>query len=282
MKPKEMIILTIAIMMCYILFFYKYNESMKNLKIKNKYVCLYAYYEKNEQYKNNLIFFLKNGGLLENVDYYFILNGPCTVNFPKDKNIKIIQRKNEGFDFGAWSHVVINYLKKSSYSHYIFINSSVEGPHMLTNENTWLNTFLNLFNNDQVKLVGSTINIFDVNLTHIFNFEGPYSHVQSMFFILKKDAFDYLVSINFFDEKKLNDMKQIWEVICNCEILMSQLILKKNWNINCVVPHYKNLDYRTLKYNINPSGKDVLYPNAFFGKTLKPTDVIFYKKYRFE
>ena len=40
---------------------------------KNKYCCFYAYYEKNQLYKNNLKYFLKNG-LLDNgaVEYIFI------------------------------------------------------------------------------------------------------------------------------------------------------------------------------------------------------------------
>ena len=41
---------------------------------------------------------LKNG-ILDNVDYYFILNGKCSVNIPEKSNIKVLKRENKGFDF---------------------------------------------------------------------------------------------------------------------------------------------------------------------------------------
>ena len=258
----------------------------------NKYVCLYAYYEKNEQYRNNLMYFLNNGGILEDVDYYIIINGNSSVNIPDLKNIKIIRRKNKGFDFGAWSHVIQNYLLKSKiYEYYIFINNSVEGPYIPKSKQNknWLNIFLELFSNEDIKLVGSTINILDKQLNKpinkklmdMFDFKIPYTHVQSMFFILNVDGFNYLNNLNFFNEKKINKLKHMDDLISNYEIGLSQLILKNNWNINCIVPYYKNLDYRKIKFNINTSGDDVLYNNAFFGKTLQPEDVIFYKRYRF-
>ena len=65
---------------------------------------------------------------------------------------------------------------------------------------------------------------------------------------------------------------------------LKALILKNNWNINCIVPYYRNQDYRVLKKNINEPNEitDVLYKNSFFGRTLTPEEVVFYKKYRFE
>lgn len=250
----------------------------------NKFVCLYAYYEKNEQYRNNLIYFLNNGGILENVDYFIIINGKCSINIPNLKNIKVIRRKNKGFDFGAWSHVVQNYLIKSKqYEYYIFINSSVEGPHIPKSKNNknWLEIFLELFSNEDIKMVGSTINILDKPWRYINNIDIPYTHIQSMFYILDKEAFIYLNNLKFFNEKKANKFTHIDDFIYNYEIKLSQLILKNNWNINCIVPYYKNIDYRKIKHNINTTGSDVLFKNSFFGKTLQPEDVIFYKGYRF-
>ena len=79
-----------------------FENKKENFKSKNKYVCLYAYYEKNDDYKKNFKFFLENG-ILEYVDYYFIINGKCSVNIPEKDNIKILNRENIGYDFGAWS-----------------------------------------------------------------------------------------------------------------------------------------------------------------------------------
>lgn len=250
-------------------------------KSTNKYVCVYAYYEKNKQYKDNLIFFLKNGGILDYVDYYIVLNGDCSIDFPELSNVKIIVRPNIGFDFGAWQHVIKNYIIKK-YDYYIFINSSVRGPYI--KNKLWLNEFINLFNTGpDVKLVGTTINIFNVDLRYFFGTDPPFTHVQSMFFILNDEGYQYLNDYGFFnDEESLNKETDILGVIFNKEIKMSQIILNHGWNINCILPKYKDLDYRTLKTNINTSGTDPCHPGAYFGGTMTPEDVIFYKLYRFQ
>ena len=136
----------------------------------NKCVCIYAYYEKNEQYKKNLNFFLSNGGILDYVDYYIVINGNYTIEIPKYDNVKVIERENIGYDFGAWGHILNNYIN-NSYDYYIFINSSVRGPYIPKNSiNNWLDKFMELFNNKDTKMVGSTINILDNNIyNHMFN-----------------------------------------------------------------------------------------------------------------
>ena len=46
---------------------------------------------------------------------------------------------------------------------------------------------------------------------------------------------------------------------------------------------YKNLDYRTIKNDINPTSAygDTYLPNKYFGRTIAPDDVIFFKNNRF-
>lgn len=237
---------------------------------RKRFVCLYAYYEKNEDYKNNLVFFLNNA-ILDYVDYYFIINDACSVNIPLNDNIKVIYRKNAGYDFGAWSHCLTKI--NNIYDYYIFINTSVIGPYLENNDSDWLQQFMKLFNTNDVKLVGSTINIY---------IPPDGTHVQSYFFIMDKEALDFLNSNNFFNEEEINNLN-FHDVIVNKEIRMSQLILKNNWNINCIVPHYRDLDYRYITENINNPKEysDVVFKNHFFGRTLTPEEMIFYKKWRF-
>ena len=289
-KEKVIIIFILSCIILFCLFFTVSNKEniLENFQTNNKYVCIYAYYEKNEKYKQNLTYFLNNGGLLEHVDYYFVINGDSSVIFPEKNNIKIIKRENIGFDFGAWSHVLNNHIDKL-YDYYIFINSSVIGPYLNENNKNWLDKFMELFNKPDVKMVGSTINIFesihlfDSNLSDIYNHGPPYTHIQTMFFILDNDAIKYLETKHVFDENKFNSITDIRKLITENEIALSQLILKNNWNINCIVPKYRDLDYRTLNHNINTSGSsDVVYPNSFFGRSLLPEEVVFYKSYRFE
>ena len=115
----------------------------------------------------------------------------------------------------------------------------------------------------------------------IYQKDGPYSHIQSMFFILNSEGYEFLNQNKFFDDEViLNTRTDINYMIINKEIMMSQLIIKNGWNINCILPKYRDLDYREVKSNINPSGCDPYYRGAYFGGTIQPEEVVFYKSYR--
>jgi hypothetical protein len=249
----------------------------------NRYVCIYAYYEKNEEYKDNLEYFLEKGGIQPDIDYYIVVNGKCSLDIPDLSNVRIIYRENKGFDFAGWQHIIKNYILRP-YDYYICLNSSVRGPY--PENRPWLDQFLPLFESGKdVKMVGTSINIFDsefwVDMKSIYNKDAPYSHIQSMFFILNREGFDYLNEIGFFDdEDDLVEKNNMNHMILYKEVMMSQLIIKHGWNINCILPKYRDLDYREVKYNINPSGCDPYYRGAYFGGTIQPEEVVFYKSYR--
>ena len=285
------IIILIIIFRCIYINNVEYFDTNNN-ESQNKYVCMYAYYEKNNDYKENFKYFLDNVILKKNdIDYYIIINGECTLELPKEKNnIKIIKRKNIGFDFGAWSHCIKNYIKKS-YEYYIFLNTSIKGPY--PKDINWLEIFLNLFKTDSgnVKLVGTSINVLDnfenlgndVNkYKELYSYVGPYTHVQSMFFILDKEGFDLLYNEKFFDDEEvLNNNNDLWYVIFTKEIKMSQIILKKGYNINSILSKYKDIDYTKITKNFNPTGTDPYYKNTYFGDTITKDEVIFFKTNRF-
>jgi len=251
--------------------------------INNKICCLYTYYEKNDQYKNNFQFFLENG-IYDEIDYYIIINGSCTVNIQNRENIVIFNRENKGYDFGAWSHGIKKITKH--YDYYTFINTSVKGPYLYNKCEKWYEPFIRLFNKD-VKIVGTTINIYmddyhiNINLNKIYNKNKPFTHVQSMFFIIDNEYLNYLNSINFFDEDKLNEINDMSYIIANYEIGLSQHAIIKNWNINCILEPYRNQDYRTLTNNFDFNNGDLYFVGKYFGKTIDPYNVIFFKINRF-
>jgi hypothetical protein len=250
---------------------------------KNNYCCIYAYYEKDDSYKDNFIYFLENG-ILDNVDYYIVVNGISTINIPQKDNIFVFSRENKGFDFGAYSHVV-NKLTKD-YDNYFFLNTSVRGPYLLNKDKDWINYFLELFNKD-VKIVGTSINIYMNNkffhhsLDKIYSKNSPFTHVQSMFFCIDKEYYNYLKNINFFNE--LNNV-DIIDTIAHKEIGLLQIALKNNWNINSILSKYKDIDYRTLKNDINHTSLhgDPYYKNAYFGGDIDEYEAIFYKNNRYK
>ena len=254
----------------------------------NKTLVIYSYFEKNDEYIKNFKFFLDNG-IYDEIDYIFCINGhQCSIDIPKKSNIKIITRDNIDFDFGAYQDA-LKTINIDTYLYFFFINTSVRGPFLPLDKRStlWTKYFIDLLSND-VKLVGTTINMFDPKIEKLDDpiyllinkgFKPPFTHVQSQFFLLDIEGLKYLISQDFFNQPSEPDF---WKFILLREVLMSQLILKNGWNINCILPKYQGLNYRTLKYNINPTtGEgDPYYPNAYFGNTIKPYDVIFIKTNR--
>lgn len=261
------------------------NFNINNSISNNKYACLYVYYEKNNDYKDNFKYFLDNVLLKkDDIDYYIIINGICTVDLPNEtQNIKIIRRENEGFDFGAWSYCIKNYISKI-YDYYIFINTSIKGPYPSNID--WLPIYLDLFKTgpNNVKLVGTSINILS-NISeqykYLYEYNGPYTHIQSMFFILDKEGFNILNNEKFFDDEDiLNKNKDISYIIFNKEVKMSQILLRKGYNINSILSKYKDIDYTKITKNFNTTSEDPYFKDAYFGNTISKEDVIFFKNNR--
>jgi lipopolysaccharide biosynthesis protein len=213
------------------------------------------------------------------MDYYIVVNGPTDVKFPN--HVNVIYRENKGFDFGAYSECLEKIPKQIHYNYYVFINSSVQGPYPTGTD--WFRQFKNLFSHD-TKLVGTSINIHTYSHetnAQLFKHNGPYTHVQSMFFAMDSECFEFLKSRDFFecDECLTKD-----HVIGYKEIMMSQLVLQNGWNINCILNGYRDKDYRTIQANFNASSEkdygDPYYVGNYFGGTIRPEQVVFFKTNR--
>ncbi len=288
-KYSSFYILLILILIFILLFIININYNIINKKEsfsnnidgKNKYCCIYAYYEKDDLYKSNFQYFLDNA-ILDNIDYYIVINGNYTININNKNNIKIFEKENKGYDFGAYSHVIKRI--KQNYDYYIFLNATVKGPYLDNKNDNWLEKFLSLFNNN-VKLVGCTICYTNTNnkLKDIIGGKDNIYYVQTPFFIIKNDFLMYLNNIDFFNEDELNNITDLEYVILNKEIKLSYLCYQFGGNINCYLKKYRNLDYTKLNYDINNSSfnGDPYFINSYFCNTIQPNDVIFYKNKRF-
>lgn len=224
-----------------------------------KTLCIYAYYEKNQEYKENCEYFLKHG-LNDFSDFLFVVNGESTVTFPD--SVRVLYRENQGFDFQAWT-VGLRTITPHEYDYFFFVNTSVRGPY--TDEPIWQKKFLNLFNKD-VKLVGTTINILSHGVLC--------PHVQSMVFVMDQECLLYIKDTIFAD----HDLS-FENMIIQKEFTMSLLVLHRGWNINCVAAKYRNADYRYVTHDFNPTSVsgDPQWPNAYWGTTLTPEEIIFIK-----
>jgi hypothetical protein len=257
------------------------NKDYFSILENNNRICvIYNYYEKNDSYKENFEYFLKHG-ILNDVDYYIVVNGESSINIPVQKNIVVYYRENKGFDFGAYSYVVSNKLVKE-YDYYFFINTSVKGPYLRNNRQKWYDYFIPLFT-DNTHLVGTSINIctWEPICIHRNYKKKVNPHVQSMFFCVDHYYFSQLKSDGFFDEEEMNNL-QFNEIIQLKEVGLSEKAIEKGYNINAILSNYRNKDYRTIQEDINKSSVhgDPYYANAYFGKSIDPYEVIFYKTNR--
>ena len=103
-----------------------------------------------------------------------------------------------------------------------------------------------------------------------------------MFFCLDHEALQFLNNAHFFNEEEMNNLTDIQQVIAHKELGLSQLLIKNNWNINCILPKYKNIDYRTLNHDINKTSHfgDPYFQDKYFGGTIDKYEAIFYKNNR--
>lgn len=245
-------------------------------------LVLYAYFEKDDVYLNNLKFFLKKG-ICKDCDYIIVINGKCSIQIPDMPNIKVIKRDNTHYDFGAYEHALKNTDIKQ-YKFFIFLNTSVRGPFIPIYANIkWYEAFINLIKED-IKLVGTTINFLNSKTVHSYIFEEmtgisiPHIHVQSQFFVMDLECLLYL--LNDTDLFSNYDYKNKMEgFIARKEIMMSQLVLKNGWNISAILPEYQNIDFRCLN-EYNSPNSDPYFQDSCFGRTLHPYDCIFIKTNR--
>jgi hypothetical protein len=257
----------------------------------SKTLVIYSYYQKNDEYVKNFEFFIHNG-IYSDIDYIFCINGrECSITIPDLPNIKILPRDNHDYDFGAYADA-LKTIDMNTYDYFFFINTSVRGPFLpeeIRSTTRWTKPFLKLLTGD-VKLVGTSINILNVtdentqkemslNLLTEKGYNPPFPHVQSQVFLLDREGLKFIMSKDFFNQSAEG---QFVKFIVLREVMLSQLILKNGWNINCLLPKYQGLNYKTISADINETSVngDPYYIGAYFGGTIRPYDVMFIKTNR--
>jgi hypothetical protein len=172
----------------------------------------------------------------DSVDFIIICNNKNIV-FDCPDYVRRLYRDNTGYDFGAWSDGLLTDDLYREYDHFIFVNSSVVGPFLpsYSANKKWTDIYLENLKGD-VKLFGSTINSCIHYLKQIL------FHVQSYIFAMDKETLEYLFDCEIFS--MTNNSNDYHEVILKKEIGMSQAILRNNWNIGSLLPHYRGADFR--------------------------------------
>ena len=216
-------------------------EKTKMRKSK-KTLVLYVFHERNVRVDH----FLAHGFFADPaVDFIVIANGVYLDPAELPPYVKYFPRENKGYDFGGWSDAL---LQEDLYQHYetfVFINSSVLGPFLPTYyPGNWTDVYLRGLS-DGVKLFGSTISTREV------------PHVQSYVFAVKRETLNYLIECGIFSRSYVETFDDaIWQK----EVLMSRKVLKKGWNIGCLLPLYQGVDFRTAPATSFKGPSDVSYP----------------------
>lgn len=245
----------------------------------------FHYFERDEIYKENLVFFL-SVAYRRDLEFFIIISGPCSVSLPDIENVKYLQVENINNDFGGY----ISALEKlrgriGDFEFFIFVNSSARGPFFSRLfDGRWVDLFCDKLASD-THLVGSSINIIHDTFPHSVRFKAyygyrqPYSHVQTTAYALTFPAMRHLLGIGFYD---VHERLSKADVICRYEIRLSQEIKRAGWNIKACLSRYNTIDYRLEHTDINftSDNGDPLYRGAYFGSTARPRELVFVKTNR--
>lgn len=248
-----------------------------------KLAVIYHYFEKDEIYKENLVFFL-SAALHEDVHYFIYISGACSANLPKRPNLHYEKIENKNNDFGGVV-AFFNDPRSKGYDAYIFVNSSMRGPFLPTyHQDRWYAPFIARLS-DKVALVGSSINHLPTDAPHSslfaqdYGITPPYTHVQTTAYALSAAGAQCLLAQGFFDETQRLGKH---DVVSRYEILLSQLLLKEGFEIAALLPTYErfSLSAPELPYEGTLEEGDPLFAKAFYGRTLSPLESLFIKTNR--
>ena len=250
-----------------------------------KSVVFYHFFDLNDKYLENLIYFISTGWNNQS-DFYIVdasnKNSPI---LPPLENLKLIKTKNLNLDYGGYCQAIEALGKKiDKYDELIFINSSVRGPFLKEKTLHWQSQFTSKINNETC-LVGSSINILNPSSKDSIDYQNnygstpPFTHVQTTAYAISQNFFSELLRSNFYDNKTFSKKS---ELIQFYEIGLSQRAFILGYNIDCLVPKYSGIDYRKIKNDFNPTSRDgdILRRKAYFGETIKPFDLLFIKTNR--
>jgi len=231
---------------------------------------IYSYFEGGWLVQKNFEYFIHFIQDNDNINYFIVVNGdkcvPC-MNLPRYPNVKLIYRENKGYDFGAWSEILLTIKNRNMYKYFVFTNPTVRGPILEPdfdyNNTHWLEQFTHHLKNN-VHLVGPTINC-ELGV-----------HVQSYFMVATVDAIELAIDNNIFSlsvgdiyEEEKNERNKILQVVFQKEVGFSKLLLRNGYNIGSLMTMY-------LGHDFTKTVPECLKFNPTF-EYLSPTEVIFVK-----
>ncbi|ABB33970.1 rhamnan synthesis F family protein [Synechococcus sp. CC9605] len=181
--------------------------------MKQRYACIFVHYDIDPLITDDCVYHLEK--LSEYCDIFFVSSSECLANAPEEvEKIKplcsqILIRKNSGYDFGCWSHVIRkNYARLCNYEGVLLANDSNWGP-----LNDFSDTFARINRySSEADFMGLTSSI------------TPSWHLQSFFIFYSRKVFSssffklYWFNIGILDSK--------YEIIMNYEVGWSARLVR--------------------------------------------------------
>ena len=250
------------------------TQSSTEHQKEPKTLIFYCYYEKNDAYIDTLKFFLEFGiQEKENLDYVLIIQGfKCSIRLRFFKNVRIIRRRNDCFDFGAYGYAIKKLGGKkflNNYNKVIFLNPSVIGPILpkyWPDGIHWSEIFTSRLKND-VHAVGTSIVCLPEDDR---GGEGP--RIEGMAFAATTYAIVIAIENNIFSCKTDKT-----DSIVNGEYAFSKILLENNLNIDTLLLKYGNVDWRNRD---NWQCNNQTHPTRFEKYediSVHPLEVVFHK-----
>lgn len=237
-------------------------------------LIIYVWANTDVQSLGNLKFFVEHGvRAAQQADYYFILQRVNNKTVDRKTlpelppNAHYIDHANECYDFGTFGWFLSGkYTDVSRYKYFILMNASIRGPFLVAyfdDESTWWYRIYTQRLNDEVKLVGSTINC------------EHKPHVQSYLLVTDQVGLKLLLDDKvgvFHCKKDYND------AVFNGEIGASQLLLHANYQIASLQVKYQGYDFRKKEnWNCNNRVSPIFVDRSVDSLTHDPYELVFVK-----
>ena len=187
----------------------------------------------------------------------------------------LFREANRGMDFGAYS-AALRALDGLRFDSYVFLNDSVAGPLHPICPSAPFADLLRLLDAG-ADLAGQSINVLVSR-----SGDRPQPHVQSMAFALSERGLQ--AARNDFLSLRDDENPSYEELVGGHEIGMSARMLESGLRIDCLLPTLRDIDWaavgdkdaRVLAPNLAWGG-DPWNANAWFGRTLQPSETLLYK-----
>ena len=258
---------------------YEIKDQKEDVKQIEKTLVIYVFHKVNTYVR---LFIDKCFFKDEYTDFIMVANIPGfdfkTLSLPS--YVTQLSRNNVGWDNGGYSAALLANDNYKKYKNFVFVNSTVIGPFMPDYcKEKWTTVLTNGLIND-IHCFGTMINTEKDPLNK--------SHVQSCCFALTKEGANELIEAGVFSNDPKKQYSTHKETILNKEINMSRVILNKGWNIGCLFPGFKGIDFKFINKKPTDYGKqskflyagDMMYPK-FRYTVWDPYQIVFYKGNRF-